>query len=176
VHLWFGSEGVDRSAVPHTVNHPPPPPPLPFNTLRAFHHTQKSGGLALPLHRDEPLPVLRPPQGLRPPPQPPRWYVDAKCRIKRRQLILMDAPAKGDVSGDLRVLIVEVHADLQAHTCTRTTTTTTTTTTTMIGTAVRFEPGETKTVPLVEIAGHKVIRGGAFLVAGGVGCTYLDVI
>jgi urease beta subunit len=29
------------------------------------------------------------------------------------------------------------------------------------GTAVRFEPGETKTVALVEIAGHKVIRGGA---------------
>ncbi|HLL90221.1 MAG TPA: urease subunit gamma [Tepidisphaeraceae bacterium] len=28
------------------------------------------------------------------------------------------------------------------------------------GTAVRFEPGETKTVRLVEIAGNKVIRGG----------------
>ena len=28
------------------------------------------------------------------------------------------------------------------------------------GTAVRFEPGETKTVKLVEIAGKKVIRGG----------------
>jgi urease subunit gamma/beta len=28
------------------------------------------------------------------------------------------------------------------------------------GTAVRFEPGETKTVQLVEIAGNKVIRGG----------------
>jgi urease subunit gamma/beta len=28
------------------------------------------------------------------------------------------------------------------------------------GTAVRFEPGETKTVPLVEIAGNRVIRGG----------------
>jgi urease subunit gamma/beta len=28
------------------------------------------------------------------------------------------------------------------------------------GTAVRFEPGETKTVPLVAIAGAKVIRGG----------------
>jgi urease beta subunit len=28
------------------------------------------------------------------------------------------------------------------------------------GTAVRFEPGETKTVSLVEIAGHQVVRGG----------------
>jgi len=28
------------------------------------------------------------------------------------------------------------------------------------GTAVRFEPGETKTVQLVEIAGLKVVRGG----------------
>jgi urease subunit gamma/beta len=28
------------------------------------------------------------------------------------------------------------------------------------GTAVRFEPGETKTVPLVEIAGNQVVRGG----------------
>ena len=28
------------------------------------------------------------------------------------------------------------------------------------GTAVRFEPGETKTVALVEIAGHKIVRGG----------------
>ena len=28
------------------------------------------------------------------------------------------------------------------------------------GTAVRFEPGETKTVLLVEIAGNKIIRGG----------------
>ena len=28
------------------------------------------------------------------------------------------------------------------------------------GTAVRFEPGETKTVALVAIAGHRVIRGG----------------
>jgi urease subunit gamma/beta len=28
------------------------------------------------------------------------------------------------------------------------------------GTAVRFEPGEKKTVPLVEIAGHKVFHGG----------------
>jgi urease subunit gamma/beta len=28
------------------------------------------------------------------------------------------------------------------------------------GTAVRFEPGETRSVPLVEIAGHRVVRGG----------------
>jgi urease beta subunit len=28
------------------------------------------------------------------------------------------------------------------------------------GTAVRFEPGETKTVSLVAIAGRRVIRGG----------------
>jgi len=36
------------------------------------------------------------------------------------------------------------------------------------GTAVRFEPGETKTVNLVEIAGHKVIRGGNELANGKV--------
>lgn len=36
------------------------------------------------------------------------------------------------------------------------------------GTAVRFEPGETKTVQLVEIAGNKVIRGGNNLAAGPV--------
>jgi urease subunit gamma/beta len=34
------------------------------------------------------------------------------------------------------------------------------------GTAVRFEPGEAKTVPLVEIAGHKIIRGGNNLASG----------
>lgn len=34
------------------------------------------------------------------------------------------------------------------------------------GTAVRFEPGETKTVTLVEIAGHQVIRGGNNLADG----------
>ncbi len=28
------------------------------------------------------------------------------------------------------------------------------------GTAVRFEPGETKSVALVEIAGNRVVRGG----------------
>lgn len=36
------------------------------------------------------------------------------------------------------------------------------------GTAVRFEPGETKVVRLVEIAGRKVIRGGNNLAAGKV--------
>ena len=36
------------------------------------------------------------------------------------------------------------------------------------GTAVRFEPGETKTVNLVEIAGDKVIRGGNNLASGPV--------
>lgn len=34
------------------------------------------------------------------------------------------------------------------------------------GTAVRFEPGETKTVRLVEIAGAKIIRGGNNLAGG----------
>ncbi len=36
------------------------------------------------------------------------------------------------------------------------------------GTAVRFEPGEAKTVKLVEIAGKKVIRGGNRLASGKV--------
>ena len=36
------------------------------------------------------------------------------------------------------------------------------------GAAVRFEPGETKTVPLVEIAGARVIRGGNNLANGPV--------
>lgn len=36
------------------------------------------------------------------------------------------------------------------------------------GTAVRFEPGETKTVRLVEIAGNRVIRGGNNLAGGPV--------
>jgi urease subunit gamma/beta len=36
------------------------------------------------------------------------------------------------------------------------------------GTAVRFEPGETKTVQLVEIAGNRVIRGGNNLASGEV--------
>jgi len=36
------------------------------------------------------------------------------------------------------------------------------------GTAVRFEPGDTKTVALVEIAGNRVIRGGNNLADGPV--------
>src|SRR5207302_8722995 len=36
------------------------------------------------------------------------------------------------------------------------------------GTAVRFEPGETKTVKLVEIAGNRVIQGGNNLADGKV--------
>ena len=36
------------------------------------------------------------------------------------------------------------------------------------GTSVRFEPGDTKTVTLVEIGGNKVIRGGNNLASGGV--------
>ena len=36
------------------------------------------------------------------------------------------------------------------------------------GTAVRFEPGETKTVQLTAIAGHKIIRGGNNLASGPV--------
>ena len=36
------------------------------------------------------------------------------------------------------------------------------------GTAVRFEPGETKTVALVPIAGNQVIRGGNHLADGAV--------
>ncbi|KAK8061479.1 urease [Apiospora phragmitis] len=36
------------------------------------------------------------------------------------------------------------------------------------GTSVRFEPGDTKTVSLVEIGGHRVIRGGNHLASGKV--------
>lgn len=36
------------------------------------------------------------------------------------------------------------------------------------GTAVRFEPGETKTVTLVEIAGHRIIQGGNNIASGPV--------
>ena len=36
------------------------------------------------------------------------------------------------------------------------------------GTATRFEPGESKTVALVEIAGARVVRGGNRLVDGAV--------
>lgn len=42
------------------------------------------------------------------------------------------------------------------------------------GTAVRFEPGETKTVKLVEIAGDKVIRGGNNLASGAVSAAGKD--
>ncbi|HTI70884.1 MAG TPA: urease subunit gamma [Candidatus Limnocylindria bacterium] len=42
------------------------------------------------------------------------------------------------------------------------------------GTAVRFEPGETKTVKLVEIAGQKVIRGGNNLADGPVNAANLE--
>ncbi|KAF3167678.1 Urease [Orbilia oligospora] len=37
------------------------------------------------------------------------------------------------------------------------------------GTAVRFEPGDTKTVTLVEISGNKIIRGGNNIASGKVG-------
>ena len=36
------------------------------------------------------------------------------------------------------------------------------------GTAVRFEPGETKTVRLVELGGSRIIRGGNNLASGPV--------
>jgi urease subunit gamma/beta len=36
------------------------------------------------------------------------------------------------------------------------------------GTAVRFEPGDTKTVPLVELAGRRVVRGGNLVANGAV--------
>ncbi|KAF7713812.1 Urease [Penicillium ucsense] len=36
------------------------------------------------------------------------------------------------------------------------------------GTSIRFEPGDTKTVTLVEITGHKIIRGGNWLANGPV--------
>jgi len=39
----------------------------------------------------------------------------------------------------------------------------------LAGTAVRFEPGETKTVVLVDIAGARIIRGGNNLAPGPVG-------
>jgi urease len=44
------------------------------------------------------------------------------------------------------------------------------------GTAVRFEPGDTKTVTLVEIGGHKVIQGGNGLASGPVDTSRLDTI
>ncbi|KAL1954602.1 hypothetical protein VTO42DRAFT_897 [Malbranchea cinnamomea] len=36
------------------------------------------------------------------------------------------------------------------------------------GTSIRFEPGESKTVPLVELAGNKIIRGGSMIATGEV--------
>jgi urease subunit gamma/beta len=36
------------------------------------------------------------------------------------------------------------------------------------GTAVRFEPGQTRTVTLVEIAGHRIVKGGNALAGGTV--------
>lgn len=44
------------------------------------------------------------------------------------------------------------------------------------GTSVRFEPGDTKTVTLVEIGGNKVIRGGNNLASGGVELWRVDEI
>jgi urease len=42
------------------------------------------------------------------------------------------------------------------------------------GTSVRFEPGDTKTVTLVEIGGHRVIRGGNNLASGTVDLSRVD--
>jgi urease len=44
------------------------------------------------------------------------------------------------------------------------------------GTSVRFEPGDAKTVTLVEIGGNKVIRGGNGLASGGVELWRVDEI
>ncbi|KAI9719456.1 MAG: Urease [Candelaria pacifica] len=44
------------------------------------------------------------------------------------------------------------------------------------GTSIRFEPGDSKTVNLVEIGGHKVIRGGNDLAAGPVDLSRADEI
>ncbi|KAB5549825.1 putative urease [Coniochaeta sp. 2T2.1] len=44
------------------------------------------------------------------------------------------------------------------------------------GTSVRFEPGDTKTVTLVEIGGYKVIRGGNGLASGKVDVSRVDEI
>ncbi|KAI0126352.1 putative urease [Xylariales sp. AK1849] len=44
------------------------------------------------------------------------------------------------------------------------------------GTSVRFEPGDTKTVTLVEIGGNKVIRGGNSLATGKVDLSRADEI
>ncbi|KAE8379120.1 hypothetical protein BDV26DRAFT_260109 [Aspergillus bertholletiae] len=44
------------------------------------------------------------------------------------------------------------------------------------GTSVRFEPGDTKTVTLVEIAGNQIIRGGNFIASGKVDLSRVDEI
>ncbi|KAJ5219278.1 Urease beta subunit [Penicillium cinerascens] len=44
------------------------------------------------------------------------------------------------------------------------------------GTSIRFEPGDTKTVTLVEIGGKKVIRGGNWLANGPVDLSRVDEI
>ncbi|KAK0124044.1 Urease [Cadophora gregata] len=44
------------------------------------------------------------------------------------------------------------------------------------GTSVRFEPGDTKTVTLVEIGGNKIIRGGNHLATGKVDLSRIDDI
>ncbi|CAM8980907.1 unnamed protein product [Rhodiola kirilowii] len=46
----------------------------------------------------------------------------------------------------------------------------------LAGTATRFEPGETKTVTLVEIGGKKVIRGGNGIVDGPVNETHVTEV
>lgn len=46
----------------------------------------------------------------------------------------------------------------------------------LAGTAVRFEPGETKTVALVDIAGNRVVRGGNGLCDGPVDPAKVDGI
>lgn len=44
------------------------------------------------------------------------------------------------------------------------------------GTAVRFEPGEKKTVPLVEIAGQKLVYGGNNLIQGNIDHESMNLI
>ncbi|QSZ29503.1 hypothetical protein DSL72_004017 [Monilinia vaccinii-corymbosi] len=44
------------------------------------------------------------------------------------------------------------------------------------GTSVRFEPGDTKTVTLVEIGGNKIIRGGNHIATGKVDISRVDEI
>ena len=44
------------------------------------------------------------------------------------------------------------------------------------GTSVRFEPGDTKTVTLVEMSGHRVIRGGNNVASGHIDISRADAI